>query len=892
MHDESDPIAALQRLLAVHRRTIEVLETQRAYFGAFTPPYIWHQFDETRGEIAHIKGELRALGAPAEDQPGDKAASTDRSAYGRRATDGDTLLLAYQRMLVDQVRYLPQPGPSTWGDLYLQLADLYIERALLPLAPYQASGAGVPHAREQTSTLLNLVRAPSARVLLEGDSGSGKTTCLQMIALACAAHATGEPASGARLVADWPDPIPLPILLNAREIAMALAHADAAPDGLDLPGPAAFWAAIERWLQYSGLEALVPTIQLLLERGDCLILIDDLDDFPAEPDQRAYLVALGRFVSRYPDNRYLMSWRALDTGVVAGLASFLRYRLAPLDQGRMDALSARWYGALADHINIFMPEELSERIVRLQGALHGDEGLRELASNPRGLTLCVLAHAEGLTLPAERAIVLRRLARGLLAGWERARADAARGVVRARGEDVTDTTERWLAVLEPLAFAFQQRLEPGNDQPLALSYAEIKTYLSENRSMASIERRRAGADSIGDMVRWCRRTGLLAASGPAAYTMPHRLLREYLAACSLAQQSDFPARAYALRDDPRWHETLLLSVHGAGLYPAQHGVLTLLGRLLQTTEHTHGKNQRDLLLAAECLLEMDQRSPAEHTIYVSVCERLAALMTSLACPIEQRVQAGLLLGRLGGTRADEPLLLAPVPAGPYILGADCGYADEGPPQWVDVPAFAISIHPVTNRAYAAFLAENTAHSRPRYWYDPRFNNPACPVVGVTWHDATDYCAWLSVWLARAGQLPQGQVVRLPREAEWEKAASWDAGCQTKRRYPWGDEWDSARANTVDGRGAWYTAPVGCYSSGVSAYGLHDCIGNVWEWTADQYTSYPGAAQPFHEAGRYTLRGSSCASNPTHARCTYRSRLPPDAWRYHLGFRIVIGQPLA
>src|SRR5258706_15536634 len=100
MHDENDPIATLRHLLAVHRRTIEFLEVQRAYFGAFAPPYIWHQFDETRGEIARIKGELRALGAPAEDQTGDSAVSPDRPAHDR-AADADALLLVYQRMLVD-----------------------------------------------------------------------------------------------------------------------------------------------------------------------------------------------------------------------------------------------------------------------------------------------------------------------------------------------------------------------------------------------------------------------------------------------------------------------------------------------------------------------------------------------------------------------------------------------------------------------------------------------------------------------------------------------------------------------------------------------------------------------------------------------------------------------
>src|SRR5258706_4659176 len=178
MHDENDPIATLRHLLAVHRRTIEFLEVQRAYFGAFAPPYLWHQFDETRGEIARIKGELRALGALVEDQAGDSAASTGHPGYGHHATDGDALLLVYQRMLVDQVRYLSLPGPSVWGDLHLQLADLYVERALMPLAPLQAMGAGVLPTREQTIALRDLVPAPGARILLEGDSGSGKTTCL------------------------------------------------------------------------------------------------------------------------------------------------------------------------------------------------------------------------------------------------------------------------------------------------------------------------------------------------------------------------------------------------------------------------------------------------------------------------------------------------------------------------------------------------------------------------------------------------------------------------------------------------------------------------------------------------------------------------------------------
>ena len=225
------------------------------------------------------------------------------------------------------------------------------------------------------------------------------------------------------------------------------------------------------------------------------------------------------------------------------------------------------------------------------------------------------------------------------------------------------------------------------------------------------------------------------------------------------------------------------------------------------------------------------------------------------------------------------------------MGTPDGYDDEGPEQWVDLPDFAIGVYPVTNQEYAAFLAARPWHAVPRYWYSLRLNNPSGPVVGVTWQDAMDYCAWLTERLDRADRLPIGHVVRLPLESEWEKAASWDPRRQAKQRYPWGDDWSSTRANTGDGRGDWLTAPVGCYPDGTSAYGLHDCIGNVWEWTASTYASYRGAGLLFSEPGSYTLRGSSCASTPTHARCTYRSRLPMSYWRYHLGFRIVFGRPL-
>jgi formylglycine-generating enzyme required for sulfatase activity len=892
MHEELDVIPALQRRLTVYRRTIEYLEHQRAQFGAFTPAYIWHQFDDTRGEIAQIKAELRARGVSVDDQPGDSETPANERPGPGRPGDSRALLLTYQRMIVDQLRYLPLAGLSGWADLSVRLDDLYVERTPIPLGSGAGSRSQRDHAdakapaNSAASSLSGLLAAGRVRVLLEGPPGSGKTTCLHALALACAARATGDSAA-AELVASWPDPLPLPILLPAREIDDALGRGNAALDEQRLPTLAAFWGAIEEWLQYSNLQALVPAIQQLFEQGNCLVLIDGLDDLPPTASQTAFLTALGRFIARYPDNCFVVACRNAHAGLLAPLASFARYQLPDLDQPLADAMVARWYAMVADRAGLLMPEDITRRIAMLQGALHGDERLEELARSPLTLALCILAHAERYRLPDDRAIVLRRLADVMLNGW---------GHQRMAG---TQSSERRLALLEPLALAFQSSADTSQDRPATLSSAEIEALLGHGLSSLGSGQRRVGEDGRPDdtiggvgLLGWCRRHGLLTQLGYDAYAMPQRQLREYMAGRALAVAPDFVTRAYALRRTPTWRESLLHAIREIGQGSTPHIARLLVRLLLHPSDNAPTSPGGDLLLAAECMGALGDRTRPDRALREEVRLRLIELMGSAGAGVAVRIQAGLLLGLLGDTRFAGPLPpLADVAAGRFLMGTPDGYDDEGPEQWVDLPDFAIGVYPVTNQEYAAFLADRPAYAAPRYWYDARLNNLSSPVVGVTWLDAVAYCAWLTERLDRAGRLPPGRVVRLPIEAEWEKAASWDTHQQVRRRYPWGDEWSSERANTGDGRGAWLTAPVGCYPNGISPYGLHDCIGNVWEWTASTYSNYPGAALAFQESGSYTLRGSSCASTPTHARCTYRSRLPTTYWRYHLGFRIVIGRPL-
>jgi gamma-glutamyl hercynylcysteine S-oxide synthase len=232
-----------------------------------------------------------------------------------------------------------------------------------------------------------------------------------------------------------------------------------------------------------------------------------------------------------------------------------------------------------------------------------------------------------------------------------------------------------------------------------------------------------------------------------------------------------------------------------------------------------------------------------------------------------------------------PPYLAIVPSGPAQIGYDQGFPDEAPAHCVDLPAFAIGIYPITNRDYAAFLNTSDIPS-PCYWHDTHFNQATQPVVGVTWGAAQAYCSWLTTRLHEMGMLPADQLVRLPTEVEWEKAASWDPALEQARRYPWGDQWDAARAVTA-ATGTGFPVPVAQHPGGTSAYGVYGMLGNVWEWTASLYANYPGAAYTFMESTHYVIRGGSCSLRPTHLRCSYRCRLPPNAWRYHLGFRVVV-----
>ncbi|MEA3308174.1 MAG: formylglycine-generating enzyme family protein [Chloroflexota bacterium] len=140
-------------------------------------------------------------------------------------------------------------------------------------------------------------------------------------------------------------------------------------------------------------------------------------------------------------------------------------------------------------------------------------------------------------------------------------------------------------------------------------------------------------------------------------------------------------------------------------------------------------------------------------------------------------------------------------------------------------------------------------------------------------------------MRKQGDLEPGQEITLPTEPQWEKAARGTDGWI----YSWGDEPDPQRANYVE-TGIGTTSAVGCFPGGVSAYGVEDLSGNVWEWCRtkwegnyEDYQNDNDVQGPDHRV----LRGGSFGDNERCVRCASRNLVNPDFRYGYFGFRVVV-----
>ncbi|OZM72394.1 sulfatase-modifying factor 1 [Amycolatopsis antarctica] len=251
-----------------------------------------------------------------------------------------------------------------------------------------------------------------------------------------------------------------------------------------------------------------------------------------------------------------------------------------------------------------------------------------------------------------------------------------------------------------------------------------------------------------------------------------------------------------------------------------------------------------------------------------------------------------------------------VPGGSFLMGTSAepwALDNERPAHPVHVGTFAIDTFPVTNAEFAAFAdsggyrqerwwtAEGWAHVQrhgliaPRFWrreggrwWRRRFGIdepvPADePVQHVCFHEAQAYARWVGK--------------RLPTEPEWEKAARFDPATGHSRRYPWGEQ-EPGPEHANLGQRHLRPAVAGAYPAGASALGVHQLVGDVWEWTSSDFRPYPGfAAFPYQEysevffgPGYRMLRGGSFGTDAAAVRGSFRNWDLPVRRQIFAGFR--------
>jgi len=303
-------------------------------------------------------------------------------------------------------------------------------------------------------------------------------------------------------------------------------------------------------------------------------------------------------------------------------------------------------------------------------------------------------------------------------------------------------------------------------------------------------------------------------------------------------------------------------------------------------------------------------------------ETLAYMLHQL--PLHMKVRPGV-LQIVPPHKADGPIRprMMPVSAGPVTLGlsrhsATFGWDNEYEAHPVDVPAFEIDQYKVTNRQYLEFIAAGgydkrdlwtdadwewknaNGISHPKFWekqgeyssdrrwlYRSMFQN-------VPFDEAPEVLDWpVYVSQAEASAYARWAGKSLPTEAEWQRAAYCTPGGST-RPYPWGSQLPNASLGNFDLR-HWDPMPVNSFPQSQSAFGVHDILGNGWEWTSTAFAPFPGFepfpfyrgySADFFDGKHFVMKGGSARTAACMLRSTFRNWFQPHYQNVYVGFRCV------
>lgn len=865
--------------------------------------------------------------------------------------DADTALSRYLRHVIEANRRLPLQGiRSASGLVSIELEEIYITltatirrtvaeeqtwiEEMARAAPDEAEHLGMVRPREtvqQVKVNVQEALADHTRLVVLGDPGCGKTTLLRYLALTFARNLDGEaglvesrlrltfrfavqsPLVFILLETQWPlwsvnpkigttyaeiacEEQRLPVLLPLRGFARYLEkhHPDAGTDG-----PRQMLDFLNDYFANQDIALPERFFADRLVRGECALLLDGADEIADLPMRYRIARIIEQFTIAYPDNRYIVTSRIVGYIDAAQLGvDYAITTVCDFTWNDIERFVAYWNRAvevtLAGGETPYVFNRAREQATKLLDAIRDNERVRDLAVNPLMLTVIALVQRYRAQLPERRAELYEEAIEVLLSHWDVAKGIMAKVVIAGRELDAGDRR----GLLEPVALWMMEQ------HAREIEADELRRQLEECFLEMTGDGWQAGK-AVDEFLRLINeRSGLLAERGQGVYAFSHLTFQEHLAARAVADKADYVAFTLARLGDSWWREVILLE---AG-YLSTQGKQRVTALIQALMDCVHEPDlYHNLVLAAECLRDVgaarvtsdlfaeiqrhirrEFEQPLRKSVYSD--QRDLIRRRTVAAEALAHIESGA-----SGTQPafwrlpyGEPVWVD-VPAGEFWIGGD-GQYDSQPVHRLHLDSFQIARVPVTNVQYRFFVEAKKYHL-PGHWHDGKIPREleSHPIVNVSWHDAMEYCRWLSEMT--------GKPVTLPSEAQWEKAARGNAD---KRAYPWGNEWDETKCNTSD-LGISGTTPVGIFPDGVSPYGCLDMIGNVWEWTISLWgkgVSKPDFKYPYSLAdGRENpeadgkvlrvVRGGSFVSARDFCRCAYRNRYFSHInWNYY-GFRVAI-----
>jgi formylglycine-generating enzyme required for sulfatase activity len=747
--------------------------------------------------------------------------------------------------------------------------------------------------REQLSALEALSDDKAAHAVLLGLPGAGKSSVLRYLSYRLA-EAYLHPPQLADTLPEWKTSVLLPVFLSLAKLADGLP--EKVERGLDARVRLFIETEVEAAEDLQGFRARL--WREANERG-LLFLFDGLDE--VTPGKRAVVkAALTAFLSTRRECRAVVTCRTFSYGDEAWrLDGWPAFQLTPLESEAQQEFIGKWYAALMrnDAASQALYEKKSES---LQTAIfsHDARQLQQISDNPLLLTLIAIVHTHREELPRSRVRIYEECVNLLLLRWQTRRSPDAplQSILEALSAAAPDRASSLEGQLMRGLYEVAFHAREGN------GLRQGETTLIDEYALRAALLPKLGEGATQVFVEYCQSAnGLLLAQGsrrlpsrPAdekpveCYAFPHPSFEEYLAARYIAML-DQPHVTLAQRNaaHDRWfYVGVFLAEYASIVSQRPRDVLDLTDALLHEAKTGEG-HWRNVWLAGVVWPifcgEFPDRNDAQ--IVSHVRQELTTLISTEQLTPRERAEAGRALSALGDPRDFDELIS--VRAGKFWMGSDktvdqFAYDGELPQHEVDVPEFQIGKYPVTVKQWRAFV-EATRFDGDADALQAPDNHP---VVNVSWHDALKYCEWLTQQWRQSGRIKGHERVRLPTEAEWEKAAR---GAD-KRLWSWSGDYDPQKAN-VSGTGIGGTSTVGCFSSGASPCSCLDMIGNVWEWTHSKFAKYPynvndGREDESGDNSR-VLRGGAFHGYQSYARCAYRNHDHPVLRYDFSGFRVVV-----